>query len=35
MFMSGKHGLNEGLGIGIEGGEVRQNVLCVEMSVRM
>ena len=29
------HGLNEELGRHIEGGKVRQNVLCVGMSVRM
>ena len=34
-FRSGTHGLNEELGIGIEGGKVRRNVPCVGMSVRM
>ena len=29
------HGLNEELGIGIEGWKVRRNVPCVGMSVRM
>ena len=34
-FRLGTHGLNEELGIGIGGGKVRRNVLCVRMSVRM